>query len=361
MMDRTQILHRGYIAPVSPPSSGPFQHSMLSTTKIAETPLHVPHSLQTVLDACLSLTPPRRPDPKELRETATGHVEETALALATTYESKNIPRGKPDSHQEQRPTNLKPALKPKAKTNAARVPARVHFLQQTSQVPSGARKESQGRQLPALQPGAVRLPANILFPDHARDDSMMLSLTRSEKGFNFKTASGCPVLTVRGVHPCSSNWNDTAMYMAGNRLLNLRQQGVLLWTTFSGDDPDGNEIFHIKCPATSGKPLSTPLESGLQGLTNFIAVNSLKAVGSFLNAHGAKETLVMKGDYYGRKIDIADQKTGMCVARIRQRQRGDRHQPLALSLLLVSPTVDCVLMAAMSLLAYKVIHSRTGL
>ncbi|KAK8085504.1 hypothetical protein PG997_006775 [Apiospora hydei] len=361
MMDRTQILHRGYIAPVSPQSSGPFQHSTTSTTRVAETPLHVPHSVQTVLDACLSLTPPRRPDAKELRETATGHVDEAALALATTHESNNTPRGKPDSRQEQRPTNLKPALKPKARTSIARVPARVHFLQQTGQVPSGARKESQGRQLPALKPGAVRLPANILFPDHAREDSMMLNLTRSEKGFNFKTASGCPVFKVRGMRPCSSNWNDAAMYIAGKRLLNLRQQGVLIWTTFFGDDPDGNEIFHIKCPATSGKSPSTPHESGLQGLTS-LPVNSIKAVGSFPNTNGVKETLVMTGDYYGRKIDIADQKTGMCVARIRQRQRGgDRHQPLALSLLLVSPTVDCVLMAAMSLLAYKIIHSRTGL
>lgn len=91
------------------------------------------------------------------------------------------------------------------------------------------------------------------------------------------------------------------------------------------------------------------------------AVNRLKAVGSFHNANGVKESLAMTGDYYGRKIDITDKKTGMCVARIRPRQRDGNHKPLVLSLLLVSPNVDCVLMTAMCLEAYKITYSRSGL
>ncbi|KAK8131169.1 hypothetical protein PG984_007607 [Apiospora sp. TS-2023a] len=240
-------------------------------------------------------------------------------------------------HQEHSSVVLKPALKSVAQPDAARLPAKVHF--QHRRIRPGTRMEHH-EQRPTPRPGTVQLPASILFPDYKKDDSMTLRLTKSEKGFNVETSKGRPVFKVAGMRASSLNLNDTVLSFSGKHLVNLRQQGILLRTTLFGEDANGREVFKIKCPVT---------------------FNSLKAVGSFLNANGIKESLVMTGDYYGRKIDITDKKTGMCVARIRQRQRTGNDEPLVLSVLLVSPNVDCVLMTAMCLQAYKITYSRSRL
>ncbi|KAK8018480.1 hypothetical protein PG991_007670 [Apiospora marii] len=232
---------------------------------------------------------------------------------------------------------LRPVLKPVVQPDAVRLPAKVHF--RPGQARPEAREEHQA-QRPAPRPGTVQLPANVLFPDYHKDDSTILNLTKSETGFNIRTSNGSPVFKVTGMRASSLDLNDTVLSFAGRHLLNLREQGTLLRTTFSGEDANGREVFQIKCPLTS---------------------NCLKAVGSFHNANGVEESLLMTGDYYGRKIDITDKKTGMCVARIRPRQRGNNHKPLVLSLLLVSPNVDCVLMTAMCLQAYKLAYSRSAL
>lgn len=155
-------------------------------------------------------------------------------------------------NQEQRSVVPKPALKSVVQPGAAGLPAKVQF--RPGQTQPEAREENQ-EQRPASRPGAVQLPANVLFPDYNKDDSMILNLTKSETGFNIRTSNGSPVFKVTGMRASSLDLNDTVLSMAGRHFLTFREQGTLLRTTFSGEDANGREIFKIKCPVTCKSPL----------------------------------------------------------------------------------------------------------
>ncbi|KAK8044372.1 hypothetical protein PG993_004396 [Apiospora rasikravindrae] len=68
----------------APPNN---QDSLDSALHTREPLLQVPQDIQLILDACLCSTPQGRPESKELFESASSHVNEAILALATIRES----------------------------------------------------------------------------------------------------------------------------------------------------------------------------------------------------------------------------------------------------------------------------------
>ncbi|KAK6854610.1 hypothetical protein PG995_009703 [Apiospora arundinis] len=365
----------------TPPNS---QYSTCSTMdSTRESLLNAPPSIQAISDACLCPVPERRPESKDLFETASNHVNASVVALATGRESRILQSNRVsvaalvDGHEHNVTSQVDKTVTTPDGRRELNIPNRVDetprdlapfisYYEPVYQDPnrvssSGVYSTTDSDQTNTPAPQALHAPSGFLFANYITRRPMTLAIRSSvetsfptkENGYVVEDEEAIGFGDNRRIFKAERSgfswfWNCALVDRDGNRLFALErpsQRPKLLngKESFSGRDAAKNEIFEIGCSKYPADHIKVyPEKLGPY----------MKAVCRFLNARGGQESLAVDVFRWNKRdMYIKDEKTGRYIALASMYFTGTGY--IDGCRLLLEPGVDMVLVVAIGLVILR--------